>query len=289
MKKMGIGLIAPAGYIEKEEIQAGIQTLEAQGFRVKTGNNLFGKYRYFSGKVSHRVKDIHDFLDDPEIHVLYAVRGGSGSNQLLPYINYQRWSKTGKVFVGFSDITAMQWSLWYRADVTCWSGMTLTFQLKKSNPYLKLFFRHLRGTRRSISSHDLRKEKLVIARKGKAQGILLGGTLSIIVSLLGTPYFPQTNQPLILFVEDVNEPVYRIERSIVQLKQAGVFKNIQGLILGRFKVEDNFVDIWHSIRFHFPEDIPVILNFPYGHFAEACALPVGLPVTLTTHPFKISW
>ncbi|RQW00734.1 MAG: LD-carboxypeptidase, partial [Calditrichaeota bacterium] len=232
----GIGLIAPAGHILQKEIQPGIELLEAQGYLVKRADNLFGKHRYFSGTITQRVSDIHDFLDDPDIKVLYAVRGGSGSSQLLPHLDYAKWRISGKPLIGFSDISALQWAIWHNSAIKSVSGMALTFQLRTSNPYISLFLRQLRGTRKSITARDLQKEKLVVAREGEARGILLGGTLSIIVSLLGTPYFPENDENIILFIEEVNEPLYRMERAIVQLKLSGFVDRVRGLILGRFKL-----------------------------------------------------
>jgi muramoyltetrapeptide carboxypeptidase len=285
----GIGLIAPAGYIEPEEIQAGVEILKAEGFRVKMARHLFGRHRYFSGTISQRIKDIRRFLYNPKIKALYAVRGGSGSGQLLPYIEYKKWKKSGKMLIGFSDITALQLALWYKSDIFSFSGMTLTFQFRENNPFLSLFIKHLLNQRKSITQNDLRKENIIIARHGAARGYLMGGTLSIITSLLGTPYFPKPKRDIILFIEEVNEPPYRIERSIVQMKLAGIFQRARAIIFGRFKLEDRFVDIWSGIKYHFPDNIPVILNFPYGHFPEACALPIGLWAELQTNPFKLSW
>jgi muramoyltetrapeptide carboxypeptidase len=285
----GIGLIAPAGHVSHQDIRMGTSILEKEGFRVRPAPHLYGKYRYFSGTLSQRTSDIHHFLDEPDIQALYAVRGGSGSSQLLPYLNYEKWKKSGKPLIGFSDISALQWAIWYRAGIVSFSGMTLTFQLQKSNPYLKLFFRQILQQRKSITLHDLKKNSPIVERSGKTKGILLGGTLSIIVSLLGTPFFPGLNQDIILFLEEVNEQIYRIERAIVQLEQAGFFNRVKAVILGRFIYEDEPLEIWPSLKSHFPPNIPVILNFPYGHFPDACALPQGVPAILETDPFRIVW
>ncbi len=285
----GIGLIAPAGYVTEEDIRSGLSILEKEGFHTKPAPHLFGKYRYFSGSISQRTGDIHQFLDDPDIHALYAVRGGSGSSQLLPHLDYQKWEKSRKLLIGFSDISALQWTIWHKAGIISLSGMALTFQLRRSNPYLKLFIRQLLQDRKSITASDLKKSAIVIAREGDARGILLGGTLSIIVSLLGTPFFPQLAQDIILFLEEVNEQMYRIERSVVQLKQAGIFKHVKAVILGHFIYEDRFLDIWPIVKSHFPTNVPVILNFPYGHFPNSCALPQGVPAILQTSPFRLAW
>ncbi len=285
----GIGLVAPAGNVHQDEIQPGINLLREQGYIVKTAPHLFGKYRYFSGSISQRVSDIHEFLDDPEIRALYAVRGGSGSSQLLPRIDYSKWKETGKLLIGFSDISALQWAVWKMCGIKSVSGMALTFQLHTSNPYTAYFFRQLTGKRKSVTATDLKNEKMVIAREGNARGILMGGTLSIIVSLLGTPYFPRPDHDVILYMEEVNEPLYRLERAIVQLKLSGFFERVTGLILGRFKLDDRFVDVWNPVRSYFPDNIPVVLNFPYGHFPNSCSLPQGVSAQLRTNPFRLSW
>ncbi|MEJ2051107.1 MAG: LD-carboxypeptidase, partial [Calditrichota bacterium] len=103
-----IGLVAPAGYVKAEEIKTGLKLLEAQGYCLKFGKNLFNRYRYYSGKIAERLEDIHHFLHDPEVKMLFAVRGGSGSSQLLSRLDYDLWKKSGKSLIGFSDITVLQ-------------------------------------------------------------------------------------------------------------------------------------------------------------------------------------
>lgn len=284
-----IGLVAPAGHVTPSEIRKGIKVLTDQGFYIKESDHLYTKYRYFSGKVQERVSDLHSMLRDKDIKVIIAVRGGSGSSQLLPHLNFNLWKKYPKLFVGFSDITSLQWALWKKAGLFSFSGMALTLQLHNRNPYRSLFLDHIKGKRRSILVKDLHHKNIVILRKGRAEGILLGGNLSIIVSLLGTPYFPTKNQSLLFFVEEINEPLYRIERAFVQLAQAGFFKNLKGLVLGKFIFKNRFINIWPIIRPLIPENIPIISNFPYGHFASSCAFPIGVQATMSTDPLKITW
>jgi len=285
----GIGLVAPAGYVDRDSVRNGMDVLSTWGFRLKAADHLFGRYRYFSGKLEHRVEDIHSMLRDDSIQAVYAVRGGSGSSQLLPHLNFDLWRKFPKLFVGFSDVTALQWSLWYKSGIPSWSGMTLTSQLHKKNPYKTLFLNQLLALDKSISAKKLHTRDYVIAKAGRAEGILLGGNLSIIVSLLGTPYFPVINQDIIFFIEEINEPLYRIERAIVQLEQAGFFKCVKGMVLGRFKFKNRYLGIWSAVKPFIPDNIPIIVNFPYGHFSNSCALPLGVKSALSTHPLKIEW
>ena len=285
----GIGLVAPAGYVDRDAIRKGMDVLLAWGFRLKTADHLFGKYRHFSGKLQHRTDDIHLMLRDESIRAIYAVRGGSGSSQLLPYLNFDLWKESQKLFIGFSDITALQWALWHKTGLPSWSGMTLTSQLHKKNPHSDLFLNQISARANSISAKNLHSGDFVIAKAGSAEGILLGGNLSIIISLLGTPYFPIINQDIIFYIEEINEPLYRIERAIVQLGQADFFKNVKGLVLGKFKVKNRYLGIWSAVKAFIPDDIPIVVNFPYGHFRKSCALPLGVKSTLSTNPLKIEW
>ena len=160
-----IGLIAPAGPIKKSQIQAGIEVLQGAGFNLKFGKNLFNKHRYFSGTISERLSDLKMMLDDDQIKAIYAVRGGTGATQLLNNINFTMWQERKVLLIGFSDITSMQWALWVRAQLGSFSGMTLTSQLRKSNPFMQIFIDFLSGTKTSIGSEDFKKQLLFLLEK----------------------------------------------------------------------------------------------------------------------------
>ncbi len=284
----GIGIIAPAGNIEHNQIKQAITILENKKFNVKFSQNLFQKNRYFAGQTDQRATDIHQCLKDDQLHALFAARGGVGTHQILPHLDFSLWKKSRKPLIGFSDVTALQWALWHRSGITSFSGMTLTTQLNDSNPYLDLFFDLLSETRRKIIDTNVQRENIQIVRHGSARGLLIGGSLSIICSLLGTPYFPHL-PPLIFFVEDINEPFYRIERMLFQLKLSGVLDKIRGLILGRFKFKDQILEILPTLEYLFPSDIPIVQNFPYGHYEKSCPLPIGIQAVFSTKPFTLSW
>lgn len=283
-----LGLFAPAGPISEEKITPAIDLLSEMGFRVKTSPNLFGKSGYLSGTIQERLSDINFLLDDSEVAVLFAARGGVGSSQLLPDINYSKWKDSSKLLIGFSDVSALQWSLWGATRLPFISGMTLTSQFRRENPHLNLFTEILLGKKTSLAAHDLSADSLRVLRNGEANGILIGGTLSILNTLLGTPFFPDF-ESIVLFIEDINEPLYKIERNLVQLKLAGVLDKVAGLILGRFKDQENDLEIWSTVEQLFPPPVPVISGFPYGHFPQSCALPGGIPAYLQTDPFEIHW
>ena len=284
-----IGLVAPAGFIKPAQIENGINLLNGAGFKVELGQHLFGKFRYFSGSINQRLSDIHSFLEDPNISAIFAVRGGSGSSQLLPYLNFDKWRLTKKCLIGFSDITALQWPVWQMSKAISFSGMTFTLQLKRSNPYLKNFFHQITGIKRNITAEDIGNTKIIFKNKSEVKGILLGGTLSIINSLLGTPYLKPIKQDFILYLEDLNEKLYSIERMIVQLKLAGMFKNLKAIIFGGFQYKNTPLKIWPAVKTHLPSDMPTIINFPYGHFIESYALPLGVEARLKSDPFLLEW
>jgi muramoyltetrapeptide carboxypeptidase len=284
-----IGLVAPAGIVKPPQIENGIKLLNDSGFKVELGQHLFGKFRYFSGSIDQRLSDIHAFLEKPNISAIYAVRGGSGSSQLLPYLDFDKWHQTKKCLIGFSDITALHWPLWQMSKIISFSGMTFTLQLKRSNPYLKNFFLQLQGKKRNISEDDIGNTKLIFKNKSEVKGILLGGTLSIINSLLGTPYLKPIEQDFILYLEDVNEKLYSIERMIVQLKLAGMFTNLKAIIFGGFQKTNKLINVWPAVKNHLPPDIPKILNFPYGHYIQSYSLPFGVEARLKFDPFSLEW
>ena len=284
-----MGLIAPAGHVTPENISMAIQLLTDAGFKVTAGKNLFGKNRYFSGTVQERIQDINRFLDDPDIDAIYAVRGGSGTSQLLDYLDFGKWKKTKKLFIGFSDVTAMMWPLWQRAGIRSFSGMTLTSQLSPENLYVDDFFSMIRGNKHIVSAEDIKDSGLLTKSEGSSSGVMLGGTLTIINSLLGTPFLKKIQQDIILFLEDTNEKLYHIERSMVQLKQAGLLRSVRGIIFGQFLYNNKQQNIWPAVQEHLPENIPVVLNFPYGHFPQSYPLPFGVPVQFNANPFRLEW
>jgi muramoyltetrapeptide carboxypeptidase len=194
-----------------------------------------------------------------------------------------------KILVGFSDITALQWPLWQISQTRSFSGMTFTMQLNQFNPYLRDFFNQIRGIKRHISTEDIRETELVYKNKSEVTGILVGGTLSIICSILGTPYFKPINRDIILYLEDLNEELYRIERMIVQLKLAGIFKRVKGLIFGDFMHNNKSLNVWPAVKDHIPLNIPIILNFPYGHAPHSYPLPFGIKTNLKFDPFLLEW
>ncbi len=287
-EKMTVGVFSPGEAVTPERIQAGLEVLQRRGIRVVQAPNLFARHRFYAGTVAQRVDDIHFLLKQDSVQVLYASRGGSGGLQLLPHVDFEWWRKRPRPLVGFSDVTALQWALWEKAGVPSISGMTLTTQLREENPFLDFFFSLLSGKATHLDSTLIADASLTVLQAGEAHGVLLGGTLSMICSLLGTPYFPRTEN-LILFLEDVNEPLYRIERFLMQLKLAGVLDRTVALLLGQFLWQGKSLNIEEAVREFVPGNLPVVAGFPYSHVPHSCPLPLGVPARLKTEPFSLTW
>jgi muramoyltetrapeptide carboxypeptidase len=282
-----VGLVAPAGAVNKEQIQRGLTTLDHLKIEYEFGKHAFSDKGLVSASVKNRIEDINHFLRWEEIKAIWALRGGYGSMQLLKKFNYSLLEDNPKLFIGFSDLTALQWSIIKKTGTPSLSGLTLTSQLSRENPYVSLGIKMLTGKRTAIAEKDLKKKVQVIT-SGEAEGILIGGTLAMICSLCGTPYFPDRHD-LILFLEDVNEPLYRIARYFEQLGLVNFWSKVRGVILGRFLFEENPLKVASILVPFLPTAIPIISNFPYGHQAKCMPLPQGVSVRFRTDPFQLKW
>lgn len=283
-----IGLVSPAGPVKKEQIQKGLEILAKFKIDYEFGKHAFLDKKIVSASVKDRIEDINYFLQREEIKAIWALRGGYGSIQLLKIIDYSLLKKHPKLFVGFSDLTALQWGIFKKAGIPSLSGFVLTLQLCQENPFVLLGMEILSGKRNKILGKDLRGNKIQIISPGKAEGIFLGGTLSMICSLCGTPYFIDQDG-LILFIEDVNEPLYRIDRYLQQLALINFWSKVKGVILGQFLNEGKPLDVVSLLKPFLSTTIPIISNFPYGHQTKSIPLIQGVIVKIDTKPFSLKW
>lgn len=283
-----IGLVSPAGPVKKEQIQKGLEILAKFKIDYEFGKHAFLDKKIVSASVNDRIEDINYFLRREEIKAIWALRGGYGSIQLLKIIDYSLLKKHPKLFVGFSDLTALQWGIFKKAGIPSLSGFVLTLQLCQENPFVLLGMEILSGKRNKILGKDLRGNKIQIISPGKAEGIFLGGTLSMICSLCGTPYFIDQDG-LILFIEDVNEPLYRIDRYLQQLALINFWSKVKGVILGQFLNEGKPLDVVSLLKPFLSTPIPIISNFPYGHQTKSIPLIQGVIVKMDTRPFSLKW
>ncbi len=282
-----VGLISLAAPVKKDQIKNGLSFLEHHKFSYKFSQHAFSDFGLTAAPIQKRLKDLETFLRDDQIKALWSLRGGYGSIQLLGELNYRFFEAHPRLIIGFSDLTVFQWALYQQIEIPTLSGLTLTMQMSENNPFVATGFEIMSGKRSRISANDI-STPLQINRGGKAEGIILGGTLSMICSLCGTPFWPE-NRKIILFLEDVNEPLYRIDRYFHQLSLTGFWPQVEGIILGKFLYEDQYLNVLPLLVPLIPENIPIISNFPYGHVVTSMPLPIGAEATLRTNPFELSW
>jgi muramoyltetrapeptide carboxypeptidase len=273
-----IGVIAPAGNVEPERLQAGIEAIRAEGFEVELAANLFASKGYLAGDAKRRADDLSGFFQRTDIGAIFCARGGFGSVQLLPYLSSEL-SKHPKIFVGYSDITVLlNWLRQCCGMVTFHAPMVAMDMARGLNPRSKA---HLW----QVLTGELREWKLdlgEIIQSGKVEGELIGGCLSLVVTTLGTPYEIDTRGK-ILFLEDVGEKPYRIERMLTQLKMAGKFDQVAGVLLGDFtQCEDAGPRDVRQIISDLVGDAgyPVVMGMSSGHGPENLALPFGVRMAL---------
>jgi muramoyltetrapeptide carboxypeptidase len=237
-----VGLIAPGGVVDPAGVERRVRNLESLGFRVRTSPNLLAARGGFAGTVPQRLSDLHAMFRDREVAGIWAARGGSGCNALLPSIDYDLIRAHPKVLVGFSDITALHVALYRHAGLVSFHGPTA------GSTFADFSVEHLRAVvmepkaghvlpaapqhaERAASAPQFARRTY---RGGVAEGRLVGGNLSIVSALAGTPYAPETRGHL-LFLEEVREAPYRIDRMLTQLHQAGISSRVAGMILGVFE------------------------------------------------------
>ena len=279
-----IGIVAPAGPVKENQLYSPLQLLKSMGIQPVLAPHLFDQKGFVSSSVENRIQDLHAFYSDPTIDAIWAARGGYGTIQLLEDLNYDQIQKSSKPLIGFSDITALQWAIYARSGLPAFSGFALTLQFTETNPFFSQGWAVLQGKEQVYEAVP----DVMVLQQGQAEGVLLSGTLALISALVGTPFFPE-DDPIILCIEDIEEPLYRIDRMLFQLRLSGVLARVQGVILGRFLWKNRFLNIDQLIRPHFPENIPIVCQFPYGHVADALLMPTGVWAQFTTSPFTIRW
>ncbi len=283
-----VGVVAPASVTyETIEIDYAGDVIRALGLEPRFGANVSKRFGYLAGEDEARAADINAAFADPGITAVFALRGGWGSGRLLPKLDYAAIARTPKLLLGYSDITALLLALYARSGVIGVHGPNL---LSDWNPFVVEVLRDLlfEGKRveylphkpetHSLATMEGRIQTLV---PGTAEGELLGGNLTVLSSLVGTPYLPDMRGKL-LFLEDVHEAVYRIDRAMTQLRLAGVLAQVSGLIFGEFKdipPENGYgaFTLAEVLEQHCRAvGKPAFLGAAFGHVSRNSAIPVGI-------------
>ncbi len=279
-----VAIIATAKNFDKKELQPSIEILKAWGLKVVEGENLYKREHQFAGSDNERSSDLQWALDDSSIKAVFCSRGGYGTARIIDSVDFKKVKKHPKWIVGFSDVTTLHAQFQKNKIQSIHGVMPVLFGQKAYKPSVQKLKDVLFGekVKYEITAHKLNKE-------GIAKGKLTGGNLSIICSLLGTPSAINTKSK-ILFIEEVGENLFRVDRMMNQLKRAGMLKSLSGLLVGHFtNMEDNTVKFGKNAYEIVADtvkdyDYPVCYGFPAGH--EADNLPLVFGADTTMHSVK---
>ena len=278
-----IGVIAPAGPVSRETVKLGRRALENMGFRVKLGRSCFGSYGYLSARDEVRARDINEMFSDSNMQGIICLRGGYGTTRLLNLIDYENIKSNPKVFVGYSDITALHTAFNKKCGLITFHGPMVASDMAEGIDYF---------SKNSMLNAITKTEPLGIIKNpqgelikclvpGIAEGELVGGNLALICSTIGTAFEINTKNK-ILFLEDIGEKPYKIDRMLIQLLDSGKLHELKAMVLGDWSdCEEiqgehslSLMEVFNDILR--PLNIPIIYNIKAGHCYPKVTLPLGV-------------
>jgi muramoyltetrapeptide carboxypeptidase len=276
-----VGVVATSAAVERTYLERGVGALAAMGYRVKVSEHALDRAGILAGSDQDRARELNAFFADSSVKAIFGARGGYGCGRLLPLIDFAVIEKAPKIFLGFSDATFI-----LNAMVEC--AGTVAFH----GPMVAMDFAHAL-THRSIDhlmrllsgeTRQFELEAREALRPGTGEGELIGGCLSVLVAMIGTPFAPKFDGR-ILFLEDTGEKAYRVDRMLVQLRQAGVLERVAGIVFGAIRpIEGNEAERVRIAEFVAEQtaglDVPVLVGIEAGHGTGNMTLPFGLRVRL---------
>ncbi len=315
-----VAVVAPSGAVRRESLERGIGLLESLGLRVKLGRSVLNRWGYLAGQDADRARDLMEAWADPDVKAVIAARGGYGAMRILPYLDFDCIRQNPKILLGYSDITALHLAFWKEAGLVTFHGPVAEIWSDSMDPYnLELLRNMLFGnwTQGDLSMPVCRKKdssspgsasafqgpcgtgscnldsstlstrKLAVLEKGEASGCLIGGNLSLVASTIGTAWEIDTSGK-ILFLEEVGERPYRVDRMLCQLKLAGKLDDAAGFCLGDLtdcevdpdQARPSFTAAEVLEQYFTGTGKPCIANIPAGHGKYNAVLPLGVEVRI---------
>ncbi|GAA4016431.1 LD-carboxypeptidase [Sphingomonas swuensis] len=283
-----VGLVKPAGFLADDfDLKLTVEAITAMGLKPKLAPHLSDRFGYLAGKDRDRASDLNAMFADESVRAIFAVRGGWGSARILPFLDWNLIRRNPKLLIGFSDITALHMAIATRAGFPTIHGPNAGSSWGKLSyaAFRELAFDGALPTYRNPPGDDDRlvqkKWRTRTIRAGKASGRLLGGNLTVLSSLVGTPYLPDFTGA-ILFIEDVDEAEYRIDRMLTQLGLAGILGKLAGVVFGQCTEcqgegpSYGGFTLGEVLRQHIePLGIPAYQGALFGHIDDQFSLPVG--------------
>ncbi|MCS6988614.1 MAG: LD-carboxypeptidase [Chloroherpetonaceae bacterium] len=286
-----IGVVAPASPIYPEDrLDKAKAYLQSLGYKVKFGKHVRKTHGYLAGLDQERANDINEMFADDSVKAIFCLRGGYGSPRLLRLIDYALIRRKPKIFVGFSDITALCCAIFAKTGLVTFSGPMLVSDMVSPDEYSQYhLWRMLTKPRVYGRFINHETHRLVGIRSGEAKGRLIGGNLSLLSALVGTPFLPNMRKAL-LFIEEIGEEPYRIDRMFSQLDNAGILEKLSGLVIGQMTdcIEDDddkpsltLEEVIEDYLCVFPKSAPACANLSYGHVKHKLTIPIGAKAKLS--------
>ncbi|NNE97972.1 MAG: LD-carboxypeptidase [Pyrinomonadaceae bacterium] len=289
-----VGVIAPSSGVSQSDFDDALQNLSELGFKTRAGKYSRGSNGFLSGTDRERLYDLHWAFRNPKLDAVWCVRGGYGASRLLPYVNYNLIRKNPKIFVGYSDITALHIAIFQEARLVTFHG-----PVGASN-FTEYTKKHLLNTLvNPVSNYEINLPlppegadpalyKAKVIKSGRCRGRLVGGNLSLLSAMAGTPFGLKNVRGKILFIEDVSEPPYRVDRMLTQLRQSVNMRSLAGIGVGVFTRGEPDPDKPSQSLLEVLKErlgdlgIPVIYGLSFGHIRDQFTLPVGIRAELDT-------
>jgi muramoyltetrapeptide carboxypeptidase len=271
-----VGIAAPAGPFDPTKFMKGKAVLESMGFRTFFDEGIFQKHGFFAGTDVQRADQVNRLFADPAVQAVICARGGYGSMRILRFLDFKLIQNNPKIFVGFSDISVLLFILHARCSLVTFHGPVITTLANTDEQTIAAMLKVMTADK----IFDLKPEKGISLKPGVCSGVVVGGNLTTLCHLVGTPYTPNFNGK-ILFLEDRGEAPYRIDRMLTQMKLAGCFEGLKGLFLGSFEACGKLDDIFRIVQEVFNDvNIPILSGFEIGHARVNITIPIGLRATL---------
>jgi muramoyltetrapeptide carboxypeptidase len=270
-----VALVAPAGTLAgPEDVERGEENVRSLGWEPRTGSNVLKRHRYFAGTDEERLRDLNDAIRDDDIHAVWCLRGGYGAMRLLPDVDYDALSSRPKPVIGFSDLTSLLGAVSGRSRIVCFHGPTARMKLTDFSR-ASLLAAVTEGSDPCGVAPGAR-----MLRKGSAEGRLIGGNLALVAAMIGTQFAPDLEDS-ILFLEDIDERTYRVDRMLRQIYLSGALSGCRGIVFGACtdcheksasgerELDEIIAEIAELV------DVPCIAGAPIGHIDDQWTLPVG--------------
>jgi muramoyltetrapeptide carboxypeptidase len=277
-----IGVAAPSARFDEKRLNQGIECLETLGFKVHLPRAIFGEKRYLAGEDASRAAVVNELFTDTDIKGIIAVRGGFGAMRMLDYLDWEMIRKNPKLVIGFSDATALLMAVIQQTQLAVVHGPNLVSLAHADPKTLSSFYNAI-----TEIPGELLIEQGVCLVPGKARGKLVGGNMATLTHLTGTSFQPDL-KGRVLFLEDVGEPAYKIDRMLSQMKMAGIFQGVEGVVTGSFENCEN-TEYIPKILSEIFEGIPLMMGLAAGHGEINLSLAMGINVLLDTSNGVLKW